>query len=132
MHIHVPAEFATAVRASWGGPETDINFSHSGRYIIFDIDGPLAMPWVTDELRADVNAILNDGRHNLILDLADVPYIDSAGVGLLVAINRLIHEAGGRLVLLSAQGRIRETLKRLRLDQFFECSEDSTLEFTRS
>ncbi|MGE5327198.1 MAG: STAS domain-containing protein [Deltaproteobacteria bacterium] len=100
--------------------------------MIFDIDGPLAMPWVADELRADVNTIIESGRHDLVLDLADVPYVDSTGIGVLVTICSLIRGAGGKLVLLSVPNRVRELMKRLHLDGVFTFSDDTTLAFTRS
>ncbi len=132
MHIHVPAEFERSLRASAGASGTDIHFRHMGHYIIFDIDGPLALAWVADELRAEVHAMLDAGRRDLILDLADVPYVDSAGIGALVAMRTLIQGAGGKMVLLSAPRRVLEMMKRLHLEKVFTFSDDPTLAFAKS
>lgn len=129
MHIHVSAMFEIPRRASSG---TDLHFRHAGHYVIFDIDGPLASPSVTDELREEVHAMLDGGRKDLILDLADVTYADSAGVGALVAVQMLIMGAGGKLVLLSASQRVYQMLKRLHLDKVFTFSEDTSLAFAKS
>ena len=131
MHIQVPAEFERTLRAS-GREGTDLFFRHSGRFVIFDVDGPLALPWVADELRAEVHAMLDGGRRDLVLDLSDVPYADSAGVGALVAVRTLILGTGGKLVLLSAPQRVLDLLKRMHLDPMFSFSDDATLAFTKS
>ncbi len=131
MHIQVPAEFERSLRAS-GREGTDLLFRHSGHFVIFDVNGPLALPWVADELRGEVHAMLDGGRRDLVLDLSDVPYADSAGIGALVAVRTLIAGAGGKLVLLSAPRRMLDLLKRMHLDRMFNFSDDSTLAFTRS
>ncbi len=131
MHINVPAEFERSLRAS-GGSGTDLHFRHAGHFVIFDVDGPLALPWVADELRAEVHAMLDAGRHDLVLDLTDVPFADSAGIGGLVAVRTLIVGAGGKLILLSAPRRILDLLRRMHLDPMFNFSDDSTLAFAKS
>jgi anti-sigma B factor antagonist len=126
MHIHVPASFDRSAIMLAGNYDTDLHFTHVGSYVVFDLDGPLAMPWVADELREDVHQMLDGGRKDLIIDLADVPYADSAGVGALVATRALIQGAGGRLVLVSAGRRVVDMLKRMRLDDLFIFSKDKT------
>lgn len=131
MHIQIPAEFERSLRAS-GREGTDLYFRHAGHFVIFDVDGPLALPWVADELRADVHDMLDGGRRDLVLDLSDVPYADSAGVGALVAVRTLIIGAGGKLVLLSAPRRLLDLLRRMHLDRLFNFSDDPTLAFAKS
>ncbi|HET7840239.1 MAG TPA: STAS domain-containing protein [Terriglobia bacterium] len=130
MHIHVPAEYERALRVS-GRSGTDVHFRHAGHFVIFDVDGPLALPYVADELREEVHAMLDGGRRDLVLDLSDVPYADSAGIGALVAVRTLIMGAGGKLVLLSAPRRILDSLRRMHLERIFNFSDDSTLAFAR-
>jgi anti-sigma B factor antagonist len=128
MHIHVPASFERLALMPSGSYETDLHFNHVGSYVVFDLDGPLAMPWVADELRDDIQQMLEGGRKNLIIDLADVPYADSAGVGALVAARIMIREAGGKLVLVAAGRRVVEMLKRMRLDGLFTFRPDRNFE----
>jgi anti-sigma B factor antagonist len=132
MHIHVHAALENSPRASSGISAAGFHLGHAGRYVIFAIDGPLTQSWAAEELRAEVTAMLEGGRRDLILDLADVPYADSAGIGALVAAYTLIQGAGGKLVLLSVPGRVREMLKRLHLDRVFTFSDDPTLAFAKS
>jgi anti-anti-sigma factor len=132
MHIHVPAEYERTSANSHGISGTNLSFRHVGSYFVLDVDGPLATRWVGDELRAEVRHVLEAGRKNLILDLSDAPVADSAGVGALVAVREMIRAAGGKLVIYSAQRRVLEMLKRLRLDPFFTFSDDPTFAFAKS
>src|SRR5207253_129953 len=100
--IHVPASFESSLNLPKGSSKTVLHFHHVGGFIVFDLDGPLAMPWVADELLAVVQQMLDNGTKNLVIDLADVPYADSAGVGALMAARTLIEGTGGNLVLVQA------------------------------
>jgi anti-anti-sigma factor len=132
MYIHPPEGYAGMVQGVWGGGGgTDITFRYEGSYVVFDIDGPLATGWVADELRAEVQQMLEARRKNLILDLSDAPMADSAGIGALVAIRTTILAAGGRLVIFSPQRRVREVLERMQLVPFFTFSDDPTFAFAK-
>ena len=65
-----------------------------------------------DRLRADTS-------NCLILDLTEVRFVDSSGIGCLVNGYISHHMAGGRLVLAGANKHIRETLEETRVQQFF-------------
>lgn len=99
--------------------------------MVFDLDGPLALPWIADELIAEVHHMLDGGRKKLIIDLADVPYADSAGVGALMSARKLIQRAGGRLVLVATGRRVLDMLKRLRLANLFAFRNDKTFAYTQ-
>jgi anti-sigma B factor antagonist len=55
----------------------------------------------------------------LILDMTDVPYIDSAGIGCLVGAHVSREHSGRRLVLVGASERLVNALKVTRVDQLF-------------
>lgn len=131
MHIQPPEGYAAMVQGTWDARGTDISFRHVGTYVVFVIDGPFAGRSVADELRAEVHHLLDAGRKDLILDLAGVPIADSTGIGILVAVRGLIQGAGGKLVILSAQPRVFDTLKRMRLDSLFTFSNDPTFAFAK-
>lgn len=65
-----------------------------------------------DRLRADTSKCL-------ILDMSEVKYVDSSGIGCLVNGYIAHHMAGGRMVLAGVNKRIRETLEETRVIQFF-------------
>lgn len=132
MHIQVPVSYELAAQLPARDSGTNLHFRHSGAYVIFDLDGPLTFRWVADEIRSEVRHMIEGGRKDLVIDLAAVPFVDSAGIGALAATLNLIQAAGGKLVLLSAQHRVLDMLNRLRLRKFFTFSDDRTLAFTRS
>jgi anti-anti-sigma factor len=56
-------------------------------------------------VRQRVHDAVADGRHSLVLDLSEVFFCDSSGVGVLIATRRLIRSCQGRLrLILPAQG----------------------------
>jgi anti-sigma B factor antagonist len=58
-------------------------------------------------------------RRQIELDLADATYMDSSGVGWLLACHQRVREAGGRLKLLNVQPIIANMLKLLKLSRMF-------------
>jgi anti-anti-sigma factor len=56
-------------------------------------------------VRQRVHDAVADGRHSLVLDLSEVFFCDSSGVGVLIATRRLIRSCQGRLrLILPAEG----------------------------
>jgi len=70
-------------------------------------------------LRNDLLEIIGQGITDLRMDLSELTYIDSSGLGTLVAINKHTKEKSGRLVLTGAQGLPFDLIKRTRLDNVF-------------
>ncbi len=66
--------------------------------------------------------LLESVRHSsgtLRIDLSQVPYMDSSGVGTLVYVKREIERAGRRIVLIGLQPRVRSVFEITHLDRFF-------------
>ncbi|MFJ9179163.1 STAS domain-containing protein [Streptomyces sp. NPDC102360] len=58
-------------------------------------------------LRQQVHEAVADGRRSVVLDLSDVLFCDSSGVGVLIAARRLMRSCQGRLrLILPAQGAV--------------------------
>lgn len=117
MHIHVSAAFTEK-----GYPvnlSTDISFRDELGSVIIELDGPLAMRRVSLKLCEEVSRLLEAGRRKFILDLAGVPYADTAGVGALVFCHRAILAARGELTLVAPNQHVVQMLKRMRVDRFF-------------
>ncbi|MFE4408766.1 STAS domain-containing protein [Streptomyces sp. NPDC056821] len=58
-------------------------------------------------LRQRVHEVVAQGRHDLVLDLSEVFFCDSSGVGVLIAARRLIRSCRGRLrLILPARGAV--------------------------
>ncbi len=70
--------------------------------------------------RRAVEALVQQGRVKLILDLRDVTYIDSSGLGLLVSKYVSVHRGGGDVKLLHLTARSSHVLEITHLTQVFE------------
>jgi anti-sigma B factor antagonist len=75
------------------------------------------------ELREVVNELLAEGRSSILLDFAQVDFIDSQGIGLLI---RTWMSAGkeGKLKLFSLTPRLKEILRIAGLLKVMECFDD--------
>jgi anti-sigma B factor antagonist len=59
---------------------------------------------------AEVRAIVDDGARKVVIDLEAVTYIDSATIGCLVEIHRLLEDRGGRVTLSGLHRRVETML----------------------
>ena len=80
-------------------------------------DGDLA-------LRQQVHELLDQGRDQILIDLAAVTHIDSAGVGMMVAKQKTVRDRGGDLKLLHLTSRSQRLLALMKLASVFEAFED--------
>ncbi len=68
--------------------------------------------------------VRSDEANLLILDMSDVPYIDSAGIGCLVGAHVSRDNAGRKLIVAGATERLLNALKATRVDQLFQFAPD--------
>jgi anti-sigma B factor antagonist len=75
-----------------------------GDWAVLQVSGELDLV-TSPVLRQRVHDEVAEGRHSLVLDLSDVFFCDSSGVGVLIASRRLMSSCQGRLrLILPAQG----------------------------
>jgi anti-sigma B factor antagonist len=92
--------------------------------VVLDLVGRL---WALDlPLRDLVNEILIGGRHNFVLNLAGVDYIDSSGLGQLISIWTSIRSRGGDMTILNPAKRVQHLFDVTRLNAVFEICERET------
>jgi anti-sigma B factor antagonist len=72
---------------------------------------------VSDELRVRLGTLVDRGRVRLVLDLDAVMYIDSSGLGALVAAMKQARAAGGDIKVCALAGDVRAVLEMTRLDK---------------
>ena len=70
-------------------------------------------------LREKVAELVEDGRRRVVLDLADVPYVDSAGLGEIVRSYTALQRKNGLLKLRNPSKRIHDLLSVTKLLKFF-------------
>ncbi|MFC9927189.1 STAS domain-containing protein [Streptomyces sp. NPDC127190] len=70
-----------------------------GEWAVLRVSGELDL-MTSPVLRQRVHDVVAEGHHSLVVDLSDVFFCDSSGVGVLVAARRLIRSCQGRLRLI--------------------------------
>jgi anti-sigma B factor antagonist len=91
---------------------------------ILDCSGKITLGEGTMTVRNSVREILNNGGKKIILNLNDVNYIDSSGIGELVSSYTTVTNAGGKLKLLNLTNKIQELLQITKLLTVFDAHND--------
>jgi anti-sigma B factor antagonist len=94
-----------------------------GDVTVLELSGRLALSEGEAEFRRKVEALVAEGRLSIIVDVKMVTYIDSAGVGALVAKFLSVRRAGGHLKLLHMTPRSIRLMSITRLQTVFEIYE---------
>lgn len=94
---------------------------------ILDVKGRIVLGDEIGDLRDAVRSLVADDKKKIILNLADVDYIDSSGVGELVGCFTTVRNAGGELKLLKLSQKVQDVLYVTKLYTVFDIRDD---EFT--
>jgi len=103
----------------------------SGDITIIDLQGNIMFEDGDLELRTAVGRVLDGGRKKVILNMAEVPYMDSAGLSELVRSYVAINKRGGRIALLDLTRKVNDLLTIAKLLSVFETF-DSEAEAVKS
>jgi anti-sigma B factor antagonist len=99
-----------------------------GDVVVLDLKGRVTL--LEDEvLRDKIRGLVDAGQMKIVLNVADVPYVDSAGLGEIVETYATVSRRGGRLKLLNLTKRISDLLAITKLLTVFETfdSEDEAI-----
>ena len=94
---------------------------------IVDINGRITLGDETGLLRDTVRNLIDQGKKKIVLNLANVDYVDSSGVGELVSSFTTVRNAGGELKLLNLTKKVQDVLYVTKLYTVFDVKDD---EFT--
>ncbi len=97
---------------------------NAGNITIADLSGRVVLGDGSGLVRGTIKDLLAKGQKDILLNLADVTYMDSAGLGELVGAYASVTNAGGRIKLVNAQGRVSEVLTITKLYTVFETYPD--------
>jgi anti-sigma B factor antagonist len=96
------------------------NIRQVGDVMIMDLSGRIALGDGSGALREAVKDMLKEGQRKILLNLGDVGYIDSAGLGELVGAYATVTNQGGEIKLLNVQRRVDDLLQVTKLYTVFE------------
>jgi anti-sigma B factor antagonist len=91
---------------------------------VVDMSGRITLGEETKLLRDTVQQLLGEGRKKLLLNLGEVTFIDSGGIGELVSAFTSVRNRGGELKLLKLTRRVHDVLQITKLYTVFDINDD--------
>jgi anti-sigma B factor antagonist len=88
--------------------------------MILDLKGKLTIGEDVELVKDKINSLIQQGEKKLLLNLAEVPYVDSAGLGEIVRTYTTVNRQGGSLKLLHLTKRIEDLLAITKLLTVFD------------
>ena len=107
-----------------------MNLKTSNRQVdgitIVDCSGRITLGEGSVVLRDSVKDLLTKGQKKILLNLGDVNYIDSSGIGELVSAYTTVKNQGGELKLLNLTKKVHDLLQITKLYTVFDVRDDET------
>jgi anti-sigma B factor antagonist len=104
--------------------ELDVKERQAGDVTILDLTGEVRIGEGAVALRDSIRKLADEGKKNVLLNLGGVKYIDSTGIGELIANYTTISRHGGQLKLLKLTDRVQNLLVITKLLTVFDSFED--------
>lgn len=98
-----------------------------GNVTIIDVSGNVTLTDGADQVRDKVRSLMQQGHKQVLVNLAKVSYMDSAGLGELVQAYSTVSKQGGKLKLVSPTKRLKDLLVITKLSTVFESFDDEAL-----
>ena len=95
-----------------------------GDVIVLDVSGRITLGEGNVILREIVRDLVEKGNNKIVLNLGEVSYVDSSGVGELVKAFTTVRTKGGQLKLANLNKRVHDLLQMTRLSKVFEIEKD--------
>ena len=104
--------------------ELNISERQAGDVTILDMSGKVTIGEGSVALRNTIRRLLGEGKKKILLNLADVGYIDSSGIGELVSSFTAVNKESGSLKLLNLTQKIQDLLAITKLLTVFDTYDD--------
>jgi anti-sigma B factor antagonist len=101
-----------------------INERREGAISILDMKGRIRIGGRTTALQESIRCLIEEGKTQILLDLAGVTHIDSRGLGELVSSHAALSNKGGAMKLVHMTERVRDIMTYTRLLNVFEVYDD--------
>jgi anti-sigma B factor antagonist len=95
-----------------------------GDVTVIDVSGRITLGEGSSNLRESIRELLGKGHGKILLNLGDVSYIDSSGIGELVSAFTSVANQAGQLKLLNLTKRVRDLLQITKLYTVFDVYDD--------
>jgi anti-sigma B factor antagonist len=87
---------------------------------VLDLSGKIVLGEGDGQVRERIKDLLSDGQKKILLNLGDVTYVDSAGLGALISSYTTTKREGGQLKLVNLTKRIQDLLAITKLITVFD------------
>ena len=93
---------------------------------VLDLSGRITLGEGSVQLREAIRDLISKGQKNILLNMGDVNYIDSSGLGELVSAYTTSKNQGAQLKLLSLTKKVKDVLQLTKLYTVFDVKDDET------
>lgn len=104
--------------------ELNISERQAGDVTVLDLGGKITIGEGSVSLRGAIRRLMEEGKKKILLNLAQVGYVDSSGIGELVSSFTTLNRDGGQLKLLNLTQKIQDLLAITKLLTVFDVYED--------
>jgi anti-sigma B factor antagonist len=113
-----PVHGAPLLDGRGGRMQLSIDHRLHGEMVIVTVSGEIDV-LSSGQLREYLHALIKDGRVHLVVDLSGVEFLDSTGLGVLVAVHHRLQASDGSMVFVGATERVRNVFHITRLTRVF-------------
>jgi anti-sigma B factor antagonist len=97
-----------------------LNTRQVGDVVVVDVTGRITLGEGSSNLREGIRELMAQGTRKILLNLGEVTYIDSSGIGELVSAYTSVSGQGGTLKLLNLTKRVKDLLQITKLYTVFD------------
>lgn len=91
---------------------------------VLHLQGPITLGEGTQRLRSLIQQTLEAGKKNILLNMAEVYYVDSSGLGELITAYTTAQRQGGKLKLMKLAPRVKDLVQLTKVYRVFEVFND--------
>jgi anti-sigma B factor antagonist len=91
---------------------------------VIELAGHLTLSQESHRIETAVLTALNEGAQRLVIDLSQVGYVDSSGIGVIAYCFGKVSHKGAHAAVAGAKGRVMDVLKLTRLESVIPCFPD--------
>lgn len=102
----------------------DLTVRQEGHVTVVDISGPIILGEGDSVLRESLFRLLDDNHRNILINLENVPHVDSAALGELGASFKHARNKNSEVKLLSPSPTVADLLQLVKFDDLFEIHDD--------
>ena len=106
--------------------ELNISERQAGDVTILDLNGKITIGEGSVALRETIRRLLGEGKNKILMNLANIGYIDSSGIGELVSSFTTVNRENGQLKLLKLTQKVQDLLAITKLLTVFDTFDDES------